>query len=113
MHETRRVAGLLSVAMAAALFFSAASAGAECTGMRAFRGRIVKIEKAALTVQNQKDDKITFARAERGAIVDRRSGTEPASSWADLQKNMLVSVCWKFDDDPPRAHKIVVQDDAD
>lgn len=113
MCKTQRAGGLVSLAVAALLFFSAAPAQAECKGMRAFRGRIVKLDKAALTVQNDKDDKVTFTRAQRLAIVDRRGPGESASGWKDLRKNLLVSVCWKFDDDPPRAHRIVVQNEAD
>ncbi|MCP5055117.1 MAG: hypothetical protein GY937_00155 [bacterium] len=113
MRKTQRAGRLLSVAVAAVLFFSAAPADAECKGMRTFRGRIVKLEKAALTVQNKKDDKVTFTQARRLAIVDRRDRKEPATNWKQLQKNMLVSVCWKFDDEPPRAYKIIVQNEAD
>lgn len=113
MRKTRRNLGLLSLAVTAALSVSAAPAGADCAGMREFRGKILSFEStgkgAGLTVRNRDGDKVSFQKAEHVEVVDRRGGAKPATEWKGLNEDMYVSVCWSFDDTPPRAYKVTVR----
>ena len=117
MGKGKRIAGLLSLALATMPVFAAAPAGADCAGMREFRGRIVKLEssgrKAGFTIENRSDDRVRFKKPKTVEFVDTRSADArgragPVARWGDLETGLYVSVCWKFTDSPSLAHKVIV-----
>ena len=71
--------------------------------MREFTGRIDKVSKKKIIVDNRMGDKVSFVR-----IDDTEVSGEEKTSWGDLKKKDWVKVSWKFIDKPRKAYKIVV-----
>jgi hypothetical protein len=71
--------------------------------MREFTGRIDKVNKKKLIVDNRMGDKVSFVKIDTTEV----SG-EGKASWADLKKKDWVTVSWKFIDKPRKAYAIVV-----
>jgi len=95
----RRVAGWTAVLLALALVApSLASAQ-----YREFSGRIDKIGKKKMIVDNRMGDKVSFVRTKETEV----SG-EGKSTWRELRQKDWVVVSWKFTDKPRIAYKIVV-----
>jgi hypothetical protein len=91
--------------VAAAAFFVAALAGPSVVSaqMREFGGRIDKISKKKLIVDNRMGDKVSFIRADE-TVVEGEGKTE----WKALKKGDWVRVSWKFVDKPRKAYKVLV-----
>lgn len=95
----RRLSFLFAVAFAAALLIpSLASAQ-----MREFTGRIDKINKKQMIVDNRMGDKVKFVYAKKETVVE---GTK--TEWRKLKTKDWVTVSWKFVDNPRKAYKVVV-----
>ena len=94
-----RIALLAAVALAAA-FILPSTASAQ---YREFTGRIDKISKREMIVDNRMGDKVKFAYAKEETAVE---GTK--SEWKKLKKKDWVTVSWKFIDKPRKAYKVVV-----
>ncbi len=69
---------------------------------RAFAGRVQKISKNEIQVDNRKGDKISFVRTDATVVVGEKK------SWQAIEKNDWVSVSWKMMDKPRVAYKVVV-----
>jgi hypothetical protein len=73
--------------------------------MREFTGRVDKINKKQMIVDNRMGDKVKFVYAKGQTVVE---GTK--ESWKKLKTKDWVKVSWKFIDKPRKAYKIVVFD---
>ena len=73
--------------------------------MREFTGRIDKVNKKQMIVDNRMGDKVKFVYAKGQTVVE---GTK--ESWKKLKTKDWVKVSWKFIDKPRKAYKIVVFD---
>jgi hypothetical protein len=94
-----RVALLLAAAFTlVALLPSAASAQ-----MREFTGRLDKVNKKQMIVDNRMGDKVKFVFAKGETTVE---GTK--TEWRKLKTKDWVTVSWKFIDKPRKAYKVVV-----
>ena len=96
----RRLAMALTFFIVAALLVPSL-AGAQ---MREFTGRIDRISKSKMIVDNRMGDKVSFIPAD-----DVEVSGEGKTDWKGLKKNDWVTVSWKFIDKPRKAYKVVVQ----
>ena len=71
--------------------------------MREFTGRIDRVSKKRMIVDNRMGDKVSFVPAENTEV----SG-EGKTEWKELKKKDWVTVSWKFVDKPRKAYKIQV-----
>lgn len=102
----RRLMILAAVALAAVVLVpSIASAQ-----MREFTGRVDKVNKKQMIVDNRMGDKVKFVYAKGETVVE---GTK--ESWKKLRSKDWVTVSWKMIDNPRKAYKVVVfeKDDDD
>jgi hypothetical protein len=99
----RAVALLAAVLAVALLLPSVASAQ-----MREFTGRIDKVNKKQMIVDNRMGDKVKFVYAKGETAVE---GTK--SEWRKLKTKDWVTVSWKFIDKPRKAYKVVVFEKKD
>ena len=70
--------------------------------MREFTGRIDKIKKKKLIVDNRMGDKVSFVKADETEVKGEKT------SWKKLKKGDWVTVSWKFIDKPRKAYIVVV-----
>ncbi len=99
MSNVRKIAIALAFALVAAVALpSIASAQ-----YREFTGRIDKIGRGKLIVDNRKGDKVSFIQVDE-TVVEGEGKTD----WKELKKKDWVTVSWKFVDKPRKAYKIVV-----
>ena len=70
---------------------------------REFSGRIDKINKKKLVIDNRMGDKVSFVRIDETAVEG-----EGKESWEDLKKGDWARVSWKFVDKPRKAYKVNV-----
>ena len=76
--------------------------------MREFTGRIDKVNKKQMIVDNRMGDKVKFIYAKDDTVVE---GTK--SEWKKLKTKDWVKVSWKFIDKPRKAYKVVVFEKED
>ena len=76
--------------------------------MREFTGRIDRISKTKMIVDNRMGDKVSFVKIDTTEV----SG-EGKSEWKDLKKGSWVTVSWKFVDKPRKAYKVRVLPDKE
>ncbi len=94
----------LSLILVLALLLPAFGASiASAQSYREFSGKIDKINKKKMIVDNRMGDKVTFERLKSTEV----SGQEKAK-WKDLKKNDWVTVSWKMMDKPRKAYKVDV-----
>jgi len=74
--------------------------------MREFSGRIDRVSKSKMIVDNRMGDKVSFVPADD---VEVSSETEEGKTeWKHLKKGDWVTVSWKFIDKPRKAYKVEV-----
>jgi hypothetical protein len=71
--------------------------------MREFTGRIDRVSKKRMIVDNRMGDKVSFVPAEKTEVTG-----EGKTEWKELKKKDWVTVSWKFVDKPRKAYKIHV-----
>jgi len=71
--------------------------------MREFTGRIDRVTKKKMIVDNRMGDKVTFVYSEGETQVE---GTK--TEWEKLKAKDWVTVSWKFVDKPRKAYKVLV-----
>ncbi len=71
--------------------------------MREFTGRVDKVTKKKMIVDNRMGDKVTFVYSKGDTQVE---GTK--TEWKKLKAKDWVTVSWKFIDKPRKAYKVVV-----
>jgi hypothetical protein len=70
--------------------------------MREFTGKVDKISKKQIIVDNRLGDKVKFMRLEESTVEGEKT------AWDDVKKSDWVTVHWKFIDKPRKAYKVVV-----
>ena len=79
---------------------------------REFTGKVDKINKTKLIVDNRMGDKVTFERLKGTEVDDKRGDTGEKKgkrqAWKDLKKEDWVTVHWKMMDKPRKAYKVIV-----
>ena len=70
---------------------------------REFRGRIDKINKKKMVVDNRMGDKVSFVRVDETTVEG-----EGKEEWEELKKGDWATVSWKFVDKPRKAYKVKV-----
>jgi hypothetical protein len=98
---SRRAAITILMLAAAAVLMAPSLASAQ--GMREFTGRIDRVNKKKMIVDNRMGDKVSFVPAETTEV----SG-EGKEKWKDLKQKDWVTVSWKMIDKPRKAYKIEV-----
>ena len=104
-HSSVHLGILLAGAVLAASLLLPSLASAQ---MREFTGRIDKVNKKQMIVDNRMGDKVKFVYAKGETSVE---GTK--SDWKKLKKKDWVTVSWKFIDKPRKAYKVVVFEKED
>jgi hypothetical protein len=84
------------------------TAGAAAAQYRDFTGKVDKIEKNALIIDNRMGDKLQFERVETTRIVDERNAKKKKASWQDLALGDWVTIHWKMMDKPRKAYEVIV-----
>jgi hypothetical protein len=69
---------------------------------REFKGRVDKINKKQLIVDNRQGDKLTFKPAKDVTVEGEKD------AWKRIKKTDWVIVSWKMMDEPRIAYKVVV-----
>ena len=99
----RRIALVAVVALALPL----AAPTVATAQYREFSGKVDKINKKKLYVDNRMGDKVSFVKLEETAVEGEKS------TWEDLKKGDWVTVSWKMMDKPRKAYKVVVKPEKD
>ena len=101
----RHLAVRFAVVAAAAVLAVALVPSIASAQMREFTGRIDKINKKQMIVDNRMGDKVKFLFAEGETTVEGLK-----TDWDKLKTKDWVTVSWKFVDKPRKAYKVVVFD---
>ena len=96
----RRLTLALIVLLAAALVVPTLATAQ----MREFSGRIDRVSKKKMIVDNRMGDKVSFVPADDVEVTG-----EEKTEWKHLKKGDWVTVSWKFVDKPRKAYKVAVQ----
>jgi hypothetical protein len=104
VHRVHRI-GLLALA---ALVIPLAFSGVASAQYRDFSGKIDKISKKKMIVDNRMGDKVAFDRVKTTEVEDSSGGEKPKKAWKDLKNDDWVTVQWKMMDKPRKAYKVVV-----
>jgi hypothetical protein len=70
--------------------------------MREFTGKVDRINKEEVIVDNRMGDKVKFERLDATEVSGEKS------DWKKVKKNDWVTVSWKMIDKPRKAYKMVV-----
>ena len=70
---------------------------------REFSGKVDKISKKKLFVDNRQGDKVSFVKVDETEVGGTRA------SWEEIKKNDWVTVSWKMIDKPRKAYKVMVK----
>jgi len=89
------------VALAALLAPLVVPGGASAQ-MREFTGKVDRINKEEVIVDNRMGDKVKFER------IDSTEVSGEKADWKKVKKNDWVTVSWKMIDKPRKAYKMVV-----
>ncbi len=104
----RRMTRRLTLIALVALVLPVATAGVAAAQYREFTGRVDKINKKKMIVDNRMGDKVTFARLEKTKVVDTSGRDKPKSKWTDLGSDDWVTVKWKMMDKPRKAYEVIL-----
>jgi hypothetical protein len=99
------MARLLAVACVAATLAIPSLVSAQT---REFTGRVDKVTKKKMIVDNRMGDKVTFVYSKGDTQVE---GTK--TEWKKLKRKDWVTVSWKFIDKPRKAYKVLVFEKVD
>jgi hypothetical protein len=69
---------------------------------REFAGKVDKIGKKKMLVDNRKGDKVSFQKSDATTVEGEKK------DWSKIKKNDWVSVSWKMMDKPRIAYKVIV-----
>ena len=93
---------LVSIAAAVALLAPVLVATSASAQMREFTGKVDKISKQEVIVDNRMGDKVKFEK------IDTTSVEGEKKDWKNVKKNDWVTVQWKMIDKPRKAYKLTV-----
>jgi hypothetical protein len=109
MHAVLRKVALIALV---AFVLPVALSGVASAQYREFTGKVDKISKKKIYVDNRMGDKVTFDRLKGTEIEDTRAGggkkKGKRDEWKDLKKDDWVTVQWKMMDKPRKAYKVIV-----
>src|SRR5262245_11195178 len=92
---------LLAVALAV-LLAPLALSGVASAQTREFTGKVDKISKTEVIVDNRMGDKVKFEKLDSTTVEGEKK------EWKNVKKNDWVTVHWKMIDKPRKAYKVVV-----
>jgi hypothetical protein len=75
---------------------------------REFTGRVDKINKKKMIVDNRMGDKVSFDRVDDMKVEDTSGGDKPKKTWKDLKREDWITVKWKMMDKPRKAYEVIV-----
>ena len=78
-------------------------AGPALAQYREFSGKVDKISKNKIFVDNRMGDKVSFIRVDETVVEGEKA------EWDKIKKNDWVSISWKFVDKPRKAYKVIVK----
>jgi len=84
------------------------TAGVASAQYREFTGKIDKIKKNGLIIDNRMGDKLQFERVETTRILDERKAKKKKASWKDLALGDWVTIHWKMMDKPRKVYEVIV-----
>src|SRR3972149_11266780 len=87
------------VALVAPLMFS----GGASAQTREFTGKVDKISKSEVIVDNRMGDKVKFEKLDSTTVEGEKK------DWKSVKKNDWGTVHWKMIDKPRKAYKVVVR----
>ncbi len=102
MRKFSRLFVLIAVVGLVGVAFSLPEVSHAQGSMREFTGRIDKIKKKKLIVDNRMGDKVSFVKVDETEVKGEKK------SWKKLKKGDWVTVSWKFIDKPRKAYVVVV-----
>src|SRR5262245_10337773 len=76
--------------------------GSASAQTREFTGKVDKISKSEVIVDNRMGDKVKFEKLETTTVEGEKQ------DWKNVKKNDWVTVHWKMIDKPRKAYKVVV-----
>ncbi|MHC4220351.1 MAG: hypothetical protein ACYSU7_18055 [Planctomycetota bacterium] len=94
----RRIVGSAALLLALALAAPAMAGGP----YREFSGKVDRINKEKLIVDNRMGDKVTFIKVDETVVQGEKT------SWGKLKKEDWVTVSWKMMDKPRKAYIVQV-----
>jgi hypothetical protein len=92
----------LSIALAVLVASLAAIALPASAQTREFTGKVDKINKSEVIVDNRMGDKVKFEKLDSTTVEGEKK------EWTNVNKNDWVTVHWKMIDKPRKAYKVVV-----
>src|SRR5262245_11001090 len=93
---------LVSFAALVALLAPILAASGASAQMREFTGKVDKISKKEMIVDNRMGDKVKFEKLDSTTVEGEKK------DWKNVKKNDWVTVQWKMIDKPRKAYKVVV-----
>ena len=104
----RRMARRIALIALVAFVLPVAIPGVASAQYREFTGKVDKINKKKMIVDNRMGDKVTFERIKETKIDDTSGGEDPKSKWSDVKSDDWVMVRWKMMDKPRKAYEVIV-----
>ena len=104
----RRMARWTLLIALVALVVPVVTPGVASAQYREFTGKVDKINKKKMIVDNRMGDKVTFERLKETKVEDTSGGEEPKSKWKDVKNDDWVTVKWKMMDKPRKAYEVIV-----
>ena len=98
MHKVRRIALIAAFALALPLVWSSAAQAQ----YREFTGKVDKITKKKIFVDNRMGDKVSFVKVDETVVEGEKT------EWKKIKKSDWVTVSWKMMDKPRKVYKLVV-----
>ena len=93
---------LVSAAAAFALVVPLVAATSASAQMREFTGKVDKISKSEMIVDNRMGDKVKFEKLDSTQVDGEKK------DWKNVKKNDWVTVQWKMIDKPRKAYTVTV-----
>ena len=98
----RRFAVSMALVACVALVAPVLLPGSAAAQTREFTGKVDKISKNEVIVDNRMGDKVKFEKLDNTAVEGEKK------EWKNVKKNDWVTVHWKMADKPRKAYKVIV-----
>ncbi len=98
----RRMLGRIALIALLALVLPVALPGIAEAQYREFTGKVDKISKKKVIVDNRMGDKVSFNKIDETVVEGEKD------AWKRVRKNDWVTVHWKMMDKPRKVYKMVV-----
>lgn len=104
----RRIARRIALIALVAFVLPIATAGVASAQYREFTGKIQRINRGKMIVDNRMGDKVTFHRLKETQVEDSSGEDKKKERWDDLKGDDWVTVKWKMIDKPRKAYEVIV-----